>query len=98
MARVVYSRNALSNLERAFSFLGDAAPEAALRAVQAISTAVNTLEHHPLIGRRLRGDLRELVISFGRTGYIALYRFIPGRDVVRILAIRHQRELDYTED
>jgi hypothetical protein len=29
------------------------------------------------------------------TGYIALYRFLPGRDEVRVLAIKHQRELDY---
>jgi plasmid stabilization system protein ParE len=38
------------------------------------------------------------VISFGRTGYIAMYRFLPGSDDVRILAIRHQRELDYPGD
>jgi plasmid stabilization system protein ParE len=35
------------------------------------------------------------VISFGRSGYLALYRFVPARREVRILAIRHQRELDY---
>ena len=34
-------------------------------------------------------------IAFGRTGYLALYRFRPGRDEVSILAIRVQRELDY---
>lgn len=50
---------------------------------------------HPFIGRRTEGELRELVISFGKTGYLALYRFIPSKDEVRILAIRHQRELDY---
>ena len=36
-----------------------------------------------------------LVVSFGRMGYLALYRFLPMRNEVRILAIRHQRELDY---
>lgn len=66
--------------------------------MQAITTAVDILEHHPFVGRIVRGDLRELVISFGRTGYIALYRFLPGNDEVRILAIRHQRELDYPGD
>ena len=48
-----------------------------------------------MIGRPIRGDLRELVIWFGRTGYVALYRFLPVRDEVRVLALRHQRELDY---
>jgi plasmid stabilization system protein ParE len=49
----------------------------------------------PLIGRIVERGLRELVISFGRSGYLALYRFVPARREVRILAIRHQRELDY---
>ena len=53
------------------------------------------LAHHPLIGRIVTAELRELVISYGRTGYVALYRFVPSRREVRILAIRHQRELDY---
>ena len=94
VARVVYSSNALANLERAFESLA-LAPDAATAAVEAIRTAVEILEHHPLIGRIATGDLRELVISFGRSGYLALYRFIPARDEVRVLAIRHQRELDY---
>jgi plasmid stabilization system protein ParE len=95
VARVIYSPNALANLERAFSSLNDLAPEAAVAAVEAIRTAIDVLEHHPLIGRIVSGGLRELVISFGRTGYLALYRFIPSRREVQILAIRHQRELDY---
>jgi hypothetical protein len=35
------------------------------------------------------------VISFGKTGYVALYRFLPQRGEIRVLAFRHQRELDY---
>lgn len=95
VARIVYSGNALGNIERAFEFLAEHDPAAAIAAVEAIRSAVNTLGLHPLIGRRVDGELRELVISFGRTGYIALYRYLPAHDVVRILALRHQRELDY---
>ena len=58
-------------------------------------SAIDLLGSHPLIGRRLEGNVRELVISFGRTGYVALYRFVPARSEVRILALRHQRELGY---
>lgn len=43
----------------------------------------------------MEGELRELVISYGQTGYIALYRFVVSRQQVRILAIRHQRELGF---
>ncbi|MDZ7841325.1 MAG: hypothetical protein U5R46_10985 [Gammaproteobacteria bacterium] len=34
---------------------------------------------HPLIGRRVQGEIRELVISYGKTGYVVLYRFLPGQ-------------------
>lgn len=96
MAQVVYSENALANLERLFAHLADAADEdSAEAAVSAIASAVDMLAYHPLIGRIVTADLRELVISFGKTGYVALYRFLPARDEVRVLALRHQRELDY---
>lgn len=95
MAQVVYSENALVNLERAFDVLAEHDPHAAMAAAAVIREAVKTLSNHPLIGRSVAGDLRELVISYGKTGYLALYRFLPAQDQVRILAIRHQRELDY---
>lgn len=95
MAQIVYSANALANLERAFRFLAEHDVPAAADAAAAIREAVEMLANHPLIGRPVEGDIRELVISFGRTGYVALYRFLPAREQVRILAIRHQRELDY---
>ena len=95
MATVVYSARSLANLERAFQFLREDNPKAPLEAVTAIQTAVDALAAHPLLGRRVRGDIRELVISYGHTGYVALYRFVVGRDEVRILAIRHQREVGF---
>jgi plasmid stabilization system protein ParE len=41
---------------------------------------------------------RELVLSRGRCGYIAKYRWLPAEDVVLILAVRHQRQAGYTEE
>lgn len=95
MATVVYSGRALDHIERAFEFLRREHPDAAGRAVVAISSAAASLAQHPLIGRRIDEDLRELVISYGHTGYVALYRFDVVRDEVRILALRHQREIGY---
>jgi len=43
----------------------------------------------------VHGDIRELVISLGQTGYIALYRFVVPQDEVRVLALRHQREIGF---
>jgi plasmid stabilization system protein ParE len=95
MAQVVYSAHSLLHIERAFQFLRDKNPATARDAVAAIQSAVDTLAAHPLIGRRIEGELRELVISYGQTGYVALYRFVVAQDEVRILAIRHQRELGF---
>jgi plasmid stabilization system protein ParE len=83
------------HIERAFQFLRDQNPTVAADAVTAIQSAVDNLAAHPLIGRRIEGELRELVISYGQTGYIALYRFVISQDEVRILATRHQRELGF---
>jgi plasmid stabilization system protein ParE len=95
VAQVTYTANALANLERAFEFLAQHDPDAAAGAAAAIQEAVNVLARHPLLGRPADGGLRELVISYGSTGYVALYRFHPRRNEVRVLALRHQRELDY---
>jgi plasmid stabilization system protein ParE len=95
VATVVYSARALSHLERAFGFLTTENPGAAIAAAGAIRSAVENLAVHPLLGRRVRGDIRELVISYGQTGYIALYRFVVPQDEVRVLAIRHQREIGF---
>jgi plasmid stabilization system protein ParE len=95
VAEVVYSARALEILGRAVEFLYAENPPAASSALDAIESAVANLAFHPLVGRRVEGDLRELVISFGETGYIALYRFVVQHDTVRVLAIRHQREVGY---
>jgi addiction module RelE/StbE family toxin len=95
VATVVYSKRALDHIERAFQFLHDENPDAARSAATAIQSAVDNLAAHPLVGRRLEGELRELIISYGHSGYVALYRFVIAKDEVRILAIRHQREIGY---
>ena len=63
-----------------------------MQTVELIEEAVSLLQRHPLIGRPAEHRLRELVISRGRTGYVALYSFEEVRDCVLILTIRHQRE------
>ena len=95
MAQVVYSARALENLARAFTSPLAEGPAAAAGAADAIESAVNNLAAHPLVGRRVEGDIRELVISFGATGYLALYRFVVQEDQVRVLGLRHQREIGY---
>jgi plasmid stabilization system protein ParE len=95
LAAVTYSARALADLDRLFHFLAAENPDAAVDAAAVIVDAVTILGRHPYIGRPVRGRLRELVISYGRTGYVALYRVAAREDRVEILAIRHQREAGY---
>jgi plasmid stabilization system protein ParE len=86
---------ATADLERLRDFLLESAPEAALETVGIIPDGLHILGSHPLVGRPVDHGLRELVISRGRTGYLALYRYDAQADLVLVLALRHQRENDY---
>lgn len=70
----------------------------ALETLELIEEAVSILRRHPLIGRPVKSGLRELVISRGRTGYLALYRFEAQQNAILILGIRHQREAGYVAE
>ena len=100
--KVIFSAQAAEDLERLFDFLlereldsetGDL--EAPTRAIEAIRSAVRLLEHSPFACRKVGNSpfVRELLISFGSSGYVALYE-ITGDEVI-IGAVRHQREDDF---
>lgn len=94
---IVFAEEALADLERIldFTFARDGAE--ALQHIDAIRGAVMILEDHPEIGRPTEpgSNLRELVISHGRSGYVALYEHSLAEKLIRIAAIRHQREAGY---
>jgi plasmid stabilization system protein ParE len=94
---VIVTEGAAQGLERCRRFLAGKAPEAARRAGQIIDRQFLLLEKGPDIGRPLPGliELRELVIAFGDSGYVALYRHEPVDDAVYVLAFRHQKEAGY---
>jgi plasmid stabilization system protein ParE len=95
VATVVYSARALSDIETALSRCsGD--PGSAAKATAAIRSGAESLAAHPLVGRRVEGELRELIVSQGATGYFALYRFLIAEDEVRVLTLISQRDLGFT--
>ena len=57
--------------------------------------AVQILANHPLVGRPVRGGMRELAIGRGARGYVALYRYVAQIDTAFLLAVRSQRESRY---
>lgn len=99
--RVRFTRGAEDDLVRLYEFVleRDATDwQRAERALEAIRHAVASLERSPFSYRKAAVAnspfLREIVVPFGSTGYVALFE-IEGNDLVTILAVRHQLEDDY---
>ena len=93
------TEEAQEDLLRLFDFLLQFDLDVALRARQAIEDSLQLLEQFPFTCRKAANGahgprLRELVISFGATGYVALFE-IDDAITVTVLAIRHQREEDF---
>ena len=95
MIEVQYSSRALNDVERLSHFLLESAAADGPATAEMLFEAIDLLANSPEIGRRGRAGNRELVISRGSTGYLALYRFLPDANRVLILTIRHQREAGY---
>lgn len=95
MSRIVVTPGAARGLERCRQFLAQKSPTASRRAAQAIKRQFELLATQPGIGRPLEDEpsLRELIVAFGDSGYVALYRYDLQADTVFVLAFRHQREV-----
>jgi plasmid stabilization system protein ParE len=101
--KVEFSQAAAADLEQLFDFAlqrelssdtGDLdIPD---RAVQAIKDGMAFLASSPFACRKAGSSsfVRELIIPFGRTGYVALFEIVDSNTVI-IGAIRHQLEDDY---
>lgn len=97
--RVRFTREAEEDLLQLFDFLLERDLSAAEHAETAIGRAVELLEVFSFSCRKALGGsgspfLRELIIPFGSSGYVALFEIEDPRTVT-ILAVRHQREEDY---
>jgi plasmid stabilization system protein ParE len=94
---IVFDSGALDDLEPIFEFGAQRDSAVALDHVELVRSAIAILDAHPEIGRLAgRGStLRELVISRGKTGRIALYEYFPIENLVRVVTIRQQREVGY---
>ena len=95
MTRWLLAPEAANDLDRLADFLLEVDAECAVETIDLILDALTVLERHPRMGRPLPQGLRELVISRGQSGYLALYSYDESADVALILAVRHQREQDY---
>ena len=97
MLRLIVTAGAAAGLEHCRKFLVERNPQAAKRAAASIARQLEILESKPDVGRPLADvpELRELIVAFGDSGYVALYRHEPREDAVYVLAFRHQKEAGY---
>jgi plasmid stabilization system protein ParE len=95
VTRLFISERAATDIDRLCDFLLETWPHEAARTGSLILDAIEILKNHPAIGRPVGQSLRELVISNGRSGYLALYLYDEEADAVSVLAIKHQREAGY---
>lgn len=100
---VEVSADAADDLERLYAFAVDRElerafgdPAGAARMLDAIVDQLDVLNRSPWTCRKAGDDplVRELVIRHGHTGFVALFEIIDD-SLVRVLAVRHQREEDY---
>lgn len=92
MTRLVFAPAALVDIERLSAFLLDDDRSAAEKTGEILASGLQILKSHPLVGRRAEVGYRELIISRGRSGCVALYKFDATTDTVIVMAIRHQCE------
>lgn len=94
MGKIVLSKSAFSKLTQIKKFYAQRDPKIGARAVDVIEAAFLPLLHSPEIGRPFEGSMlrRELIIPFGRSGFISLYEIDKESDRIVIVALRHQRE------
>lgn len=95
--QVRFTPAAAEDLQRLFEFLALQDLNVAGRARVIIGQAIEVLQTFPFSCRKASPEnpfLRELVISFGSNGYVALFE-VEDAQRVTVLAVRHQREDDY---
>lgn len=95
--QVRFTKSAKEDLQRLYGFLLEQDLQAARRARAAIGRGLEFLADFPFACRKATAGnpfLREMLISFGASGYVVLFE-IENKEMVTILAVRHQREEDY---
>ena len=101
--KVRLTQEAEADLHRLFDFLIESELsrdggnlDLAEQAMTALRAGFATLRSSPFTCRKASQSpfLRELIVPFGRSGYVVLFD-IENDSTVAIVAVRHQREDDY---
>jgi plasmid stabilization system protein ParE len=97
MTRIELAPEVLEDFDRIVDHLAQFDVQDAAARIGEVLDAIQILSHSPLIGRKVKGGKRELVIGRASRGYVALYRYVSDIDVVFVLAVRGQRESGFKQ-
>lgn len=96
MPQLIWSPQALVDVQRLYRFLAPKNLDAARRAVNAVRQGVKVLILQPGVGRPIEDmddEFRDWIIDFGDSGYVARYRV--DSQYITILAVKHQKEVGF---
>ena len=90
---ILFSPDAVEDVERLRSFLDQRNPDAARRALASIWAAIDRLPEFPELGMSTEDvGIRQIVVRFGASGYIVRYAVLPEEENILITRIWHGRE------
>jgi toxin ParE1/3/4 len=90
---ILFSSEADSDVLRLRKFLETQNPDAARRAMRAIWTALQRVEQFPELGQPTDDPIiRQVIVRFGRRGYVVRYRILPADGAIFVTRIWHGRE------
>jgi plasmid stabilization system protein ParE len=91
--KIIVSQAAAGDLARVHAFLANKNRAAADRAVAVLGSAIQSLDTFPERGRPSgTPNVRELIVPFGRSGYVLRYSYRQQADEVVVLRLWHGRE------
>lgn len=96
MSGLIWSADALADVQRLYRFLAIKNSMSARRAISTIRQAVQIISDHPEIGRpvdNMPNEYRDWPIAFGSSGYVARFYYDGSKAV--LLTILHQKEVGY---
>jgi len=96
MPRIVWTDNATFCMKRLHDFLKDKNPNTAKKAIEKIQEGVKFLKTSPQSGKPvdyMDANYRTYTISFGKRGYIVLYK--QEGDEIFIISVKHFLELEF---
>lgn len=88
--KIIYSQHADADLDRLEAFIAADSRRQAARAILRIRRGLQNLQDFPELGKDVGDGFRQLVLRYGKSGYVIRYRTLD--DAILITRIWHGKE------